>query len=196
MQSDSGIHLSRSVNNNADANILSDNDMGIKLEGYGYWSLNGSFVLEKSFGNSFTKNEVANNTVGIYMGGSDSNAFTLNNIEDNSEQIRIENYTVGSRVDISSITYGNMWDNGVEGNYWSDYLDSHPQQPPSSTETVYSEPYVIDAENQDNYPLMQPQKISPPTSQTDVLVLFLVPVAAAALLGLAAFAIQSKKNKQ
>jgi hypothetical protein len=43
----------------------------------------------------------------------------------------------------------NTWDDGVEGNYWSDYNCSD-----SGYDGIGDTPYFIDENNQDNYPLM------------------------------------------
>jgi hypothetical protein len=52
----------------------------------------------------------------------------------------------------------NKWDNDHEGNYWSIYngTDSFggPYQNVSGSDAIGDTPYVIDANNKDNYPLM------------------------------------------
>lgn len=45
----------------------------------------------------------------------------------------------------------NYWDNGSEGNYWSNYSGSDPDG-----NGIGNEPYIIDEDSQDNYPLMNP----------------------------------------
>jgi hypothetical protein len=45
----------------------------------------------------------------------------------------------------------NIWDNGCEGNYWSDYIGTD-----SNGDGIGDTPYIIDTNNQDNYPLMNP----------------------------------------
>ncbi|MDD3792425.1 MAG: hypothetical protein PHY74_04775, partial [Candidatus Bathyarchaeota archaeon] len=42
------------------------------------------------------------------------------------------------------------WDDGKEGNYWSDYTGTD-----DNTDGIGDTPYIIDALNQDRYPLMQ-----------------------------------------
>ena len=55
-------------------------------------------------------------------------------------------------MDIETSGYANSWDNDIEGNYWSNYTgeDLNPHDGIGDT------PHVIDATNQDNYPLMNP----------------------------------------
>jgi len=48
----------------------------------------------------------------------------------------------------------NFWDNGKEGNYWGNYNGSD-----MNGDGICDTPYVIDASNQDNYPLMAPVDI-------------------------------------
>jgi hypothetical protein len=57
---------------------------------------------------------------------------------------------------------GNQWENGYPsgGNYWSDYTgnDSYkgPNQDIPGSDGIGDTPYIIDADSQDNYPLMEP----------------------------------------
>ena len=48
----------------------------------------------------------------------------------------------------------NFWDNGSVGNYWSDYAERYPNASEIGNTGVGDTPYVIDAANQDRYPLM------------------------------------------
>jgi len=43
------------------------------------------------------------------------------------------------------------WDNGCEGNYWSIYNETDLNR-----DGIGDTPYIIDGNNQDNYPLMNP----------------------------------------
>lgn len=47
--------------------------------------------------------------------------------------------------------YGNSWDNGVYGNFWSNYNGTDIW-----LDGIGDEPYIIDRNNQDLYPLMKP----------------------------------------
>jgi len=81
------------------------------------------------------------------------NVIYHNNFIGNSQQVYIK--TPG---------YANVWDNGWPsgGNYWSDYtgvdvMKGKNQDKPGS-DGIGDTPYVINAYNQDRYPLMKPYK--------------------------------------
>ena len=75
----------------------------------------------------------------MYIESSSSNEIFHNNFMDNYYQAVIYDNSV------------NAWDNGCEGNYWSDYNGTD-----SNGDCIGDTPYVIDADNMDSYPLMNP----------------------------------------
>ena len=86
------------------------------------------------------------------------------------------------------------WDNGSIGNYWSDYNGTD-----SDGDGVGDTPYVIDENNQDNYPLMAPfESLPSPEPQpreffpTMLILASLVP---AAVVGLGLFVYFKKRKK-
>lgn len=89
---------------------------------------------------------IAGNTVndnhhfGIWVDSSNNNAFYHNNSFNNSKHV-------------SSNTPTNAWDNGIEGNYWSNYtgLDENRNG-------VGDEPYIVDKQTlqRDRFPLIRP----------------------------------------
>lgn len=118
-----GILVTRSENFTVSSNVVFKN--GLYMYGYGInanSSANGLIKQNTVYGNSYdgiglldsdnckiTENTVANNTInGILLDSSSENSVYHNNIIDNGVQA----------VDID-IT--NQWDDGVEGNYWSNY---------------------------------------------------------------------------
>jgi len=81
-----------------------------------------------------------------------NNLFFNNNIIDNQEQVTVQPKSSG----YSTHQMGTdvvQWDNGVTGNYWSDYQAKYPDATQNSNET-YETPYVIDTNNKDNHPLI------------------------------------------
>ena len=77
-------------------NTIINNSQGLALS----WHCNGNTIE----GNTATSNSFA----GIVMGGNNNNTICHNNFINNPEQV----YSYNS---------SNMWGNGAEGNYWSDY---------------------------------------------------------------------------
>jgi parallel beta-helix repeat protein len=54
-------------------------------------------------------------------------------------------------VSVDATAYDNFWDNGVYGNFWSDYNGTDV-----FGDGIGDVPYIIDGNNQDRYPLMEP----------------------------------------
>ena len=91
-----------------------------------------------SMGNfSLYENEVSDNGVGIWFWNSSNNIIYHNNFVNNTIQVSL--YNSGD----------NRWDNGFEGNYWSDYRGND-----ANKDAIGDSPYSIDEGNQDVYPLM------------------------------------------
>jgi parallel beta-helix repeat protein len=109
-----------------------------------------------------SNNTIFSNTIDASYGP----CIYLENSSDND--IFRNNFYVyyAQQVEIRGISI-NVWDNGYPsgGNYWSDYngTDSYfgPYQNVTGSDGIGDTPYVIDADNQDRYPLMHPwMKIS------------------------------------
>jgi parallel beta-helix repeat protein len=130
----SGIYVEESRDNYVEYNTLSNNTY------YGIYFENASSF--SVVGNSISLNQF----VGIYVLNLTNSAFHHNNFVNNTQQIFID--------DDSS----NAWDNGVEGNFWSDYSGSDlfngPGQSVHGGDGLGDSPYEIDTNNRDNYPLM------------------------------------------
>lgn len=94
-----------------------------------------------SSNNNITSNNIAHNGCGISFSGSSTNSIHHNNFFDNTQQV-------------SSINSVNVWDDGVEGNYWSNYEQKYPNATEQDDSGIWDTPYVIDEINQDNHPLI------------------------------------------
>jgi len=110
----------------------------------------GIELYSSSNNNSISGNNIANNQyAGIYLYSSSNNRFFHNNFKDNARQVLSDTST-------------NVWDDGYlsGGNYWSNYtgvdLYSGPGQNLTGSDGIGDTPYIIDATNQDRYPLMSP----------------------------------------
>jgi parallel beta-helix repeat protein len=168
-----GIYLSASSYNSIVGNNIINNVDGIYLYSYGVWS--------SSSYNSIVGNKITNNTYrGITLYASDIGASLFNNsivenkITNNDYGIDIYHWSVVPPIfvyhnDFVNNThqgytsgYRNIWDDGYPsgGNYWSNYAGvdfcSGPYQNETGSDGMGDTPYVIDANNQDNYPLMIP----------------------------------------
>jgi parallel beta-helix repeat protein len=104
-------------------NITANSHCGIMI----YW---GQY-------NTIYRNNIANNLFGIYLYSTDSNEFFHNNFIDNIAHVGIESY------------YPNFWDDGIEGNYWSNYDGKDADH-----DGIGDIQYWIDSNNIDNNPLM------------------------------------------
>ena len=95
-------------------------------------------------------NNITGNSFGLIFMDSWDNLVFNNNFIDNVVQVNLE-------------TSNSTWDNGYPsgGNYWSDYSDTDwykgLNQTEGGSDYIWDNPYVIDSENIDNYPLTRPQ---------------------------------------
>jgi len=128
-----GIELGISSNNDITGNNMTNCWGGIKLG--------------DSSNNTLTRNKMANNQIGIEFMNSSNNIIYSNNFVDNTAR----------QAYIYSYVSNNVWDNGYPsgGNYWSDYNGTD-----ANHDGIGDTPYVIDANNTDNYPLMTQYAIS------------------------------------
>jgi len=148
-------------------NVIIDNLVSNCVGVYG-WGIN-VYVANN---NAITKNKVMNNTCGLRLYHSRNNIIDNNEIADNSYGIYLEedsgNNTIyynnfinnTNQAHVESLT--NAWDCGYPsgGNYWSDYngtdLYSGPYQNETGNDGIGDAQYIIDSNNQDRYPLMNP----------------------------------------
>ena len=138
--SGSGILLAKSSNN-----IVCGNLIGGKTD-----SESGAlYISHDSFNNVVFQNTFENNALAIALGAQVAtlvwnsvydNRFYENDFLNNTQNVWI---APGAPV--------NFWDNGQQGNYWSNFhgVDSNHNG-------ISETPYAMNANNTDNYPLMTP----------------------------------------
>jgi len=173
---DYGVYLSTSSNNVLSQNDLTNNYCGIWLvvssnnniisgnniennEMYAMW-------LKESSNNKISENKITSHgNYTIYNRASNYNTFSANYIENNnlgiflyesSNNILYHNNFIDNRNHVSNSASTNVWDNGYPsgGNYWSDYEEKYPDAEELEGSGIWNTPYVIDENNQDNYPLI------------------------------------------
>jgi parallel beta-helix repeat protein len=184
-QNDVGIELWQSSDNKISGNIVTANSgTGIAISGSG--TLNnavGNYVANNRVGigfgygtsNTIAENYIANNEEGIFFGGNppaqgaSNNTLYSNSLINNTKQVNDYHWTNSfSRPSI------NNWDNGKEGNYWSDYKDRYPNATESNSSGIWGTPYVLDQYNKDNYPLMS-NPLPPPSDTTPPAIVIISP---------------------
>jgi parallel beta-helix repeat protein len=124
------------------SNTLIDNYGGIDLFGQGS-------------NNAFHDNYVANNTYGVLlsytfmMTPGTNNTVYHNNFVNNLQQICTDPTYIGNYGARANIYPTGDYDNGKEGNFWSDYTGTD-----ANHDSLGDSPYVIDNIKRDNHPLM------------------------------------------
>jgi hypothetical protein len=108
----------------------------------------------RGYGNTVLNNTVINTEVALTFGmDAANNTIFHNNFINNTRQVQMSSLLLNPYVAV--------WDQGfaIGGNYWSDYLSKYPKAAEIDSSGFGDTPYVIDAYNQDNYPLMRPVDI-------------------------------------
>jgi parallel beta-helix repeat protein len=155
-----GIQIIYGSNNVIAENNISDQNVGLELYG------------ASSQQNTVYDNVFQSDSLCVYLNGQpDANGPSNNTITENTLQnIQIEpgenntvyhNNFLGANPVIASFG-NNTWDNGYPsgGNYWSTHNGtdsfSGPYQNVTGSDGIIDTPYVIDANNEDHYPLAAP----------------------------------------
>lgn len=160
--------------NNASNNIIFNNTVT------GFWSIQamngidygGIYVIGGNL-NAITKNYLNDNLDGMVFVNTTNNIITQNNIASNpywspytslihfvgaSNNVIYHNNFGISAYKVGVYNSTNFWDNGfpIGGNYWQDYTTKYPNAAQIDTSEIGNIAYVIDEENQDQYPLLKP----------------------------------------
>jgi parallel beta-helix repeat protein len=156
-----GIFLALSNSSTIEENMVTSNlEMGIQL----YQSKDCTVTRN---------NAIANQWVGIYLAWSNNTIINENNVSSNlwkgiwlhtgSNDNRIFHNNIENNVEqaaVESSSLNNKWDDGYPsgGNYWNDHavadVYSGPYQNETGSDGIGDLPYIINAENKDNYPLV------------------------------------------
>ena len=151
-----GIYSREALNNTISNNTIHSNDQyGI----YMYTNSNG-FILRK--------NVFENNNYALRIKGSRENIIVENAFQQNSQGlyfccgatnnfVYLNSFVNNSIWNANDYLMGNHWDNGEEGNYWSDYTGID-----TDADGIGDTPYNIttDGYKKDLYPLIDPIQLS------------------------------------
>jgi parallel beta-helix repeat protein len=188
-----GIYFSLSSNNLISQNLFRGNAYGVNLVA--------------SSKNNFTENTFIENSGGaLRISDAYNNTFLHNNFIDNEldSQVLTQWY-------FGSIYETNVWDDGHEGNYWSNFEDRYPNASENPRTKTWNTAFYIDEVNIDHYPLVNPNEIGtdepadsllplitpspkPSTSEPLPTVLVTVSVASIAIIGIG-LVVYLKKRK-
>lgn len=162
-------------------NVIVNGDTGIFVKGKGFdvsenAIANCTTSLTVTALNSFIyANNVWNSTTGLQLNSNSAepqignNTYTRNNFENITRNLEI----------ITASKVADHWDDGGEGNYWSNYTGAD-----GNGDGIGDSPYYLDANNIDNYPLVQPYGIQSTNPQMGQY--FFIIAALAALVGVLA----------
>ena len=178
-KNEDGIHLRQSINTVFTDNYIHNNAFGAHLYSCANTTITGNRIsggatgvhLTNCSNATVTDSIVASiNGSGIYVDSSSEITITGNSILESDIGIDLHlstnvsvyhnnfiNNTVQARDDLGM---ENSWDNGYPsgGNYWSDYtgpdLYSGPNQDQPGSDNIGDEPYIIDNNSTDRYPLV------------------------------------------
>ncbi|MEJ2240608.1 MAG: NosD domain-containing protein [Candidatus Bathyarchaeota archaeon] len=207
--SHSGVRISKSSYIQITENYIESSSFGITLSGYnndhtGYGGSNNVSILLNNFtgnnpgiditfstdnvisGNSFVDNQLCiravattsnlivgnnfteNSGPAIYLSEARNNTFYHNNFINNSAE--------GTQISWYGESGGqNIWDNGYEGNFWSNQNITD-----NDGNGINDNPYIINSNNQDNYPITKPINIESvvipefPSSIIQLIFLFII----------------------
>jgi parallel beta-helix repeat protein len=160
-----GVNLDASINNTISENIVANNENGIGL-GAGSSTISTNNVIDS--------NEITGNGNGVYIGAAASNSVTRNNITNSETGVYTElcgintiyhnNFINNAKNwnDAGLVPLGppfvsvSIWDDGKEGNYWSDYLVKYPNASEIDGSGIGNMAYKLGTNNTDRYPLISP----------------------------------------
>ena len=153
-----GFYLVSSFQNVVSSNLINGGGRAIKLDSSNENVISSNVILGNLYrGFDFdgsNNNEIFENTVSNcersavwFWNYPSHNVFYLNNFVNNTENV--EKYI----TDLQEFP-ANIWDNGTVGNFWDDYhgIDDND-------DGIGDTSYIIDENNQDNYPLTEPYVI-------------------------------------
>jgi parallel beta-helix repeat protein len=174
-----GIFLHKSFQNEVLGNTITEASNGINLESSDENMIDGNIILEGNHGIGL--GDSSNNTVRRNV-LKDCERLALSIWHNSVQNLLYLNSFINNTRNIQELhpeytTFPiNIWDNGTVGNYWDDYYGTD-----NTGDGIGDRPYVIDENNQDNYPLVEPYAIPEYPSLMPVLVMLVAVIAVAVI---------------
>jgi nitrous oxidase accessory protein NosD len=149
-------------------------------------------VLLSGSDNDISRTYLAKNEIGLFFGTNLPGTVPLNltvshnSFQDNVRQLGgclcQQQYNASEPI--------HTWDDGREGNYWSDYNGTD-----ANGDGIGDTPYVFDAQNEDRYPLMEnPLTEVTPAIPVGVEVVIVAAAVVAALIAVVVFRVKRKRR--
>lgn len=145
---------------NSEQNLISGNDHGLNIDSMGtdYNFVTGNYIGTSANGTS----ALANGKVGIQINAGDHNFILSNLIAYNQSGViikpgdwnRLHHNTLVQNGKNSDGGNNNLWNDGREGNYWSEYKGND-----KNADGIGDMPYSVPPNGVDNYPLMKPYQM-------------------------------------
>jgi parallel beta-helix repeat protein len=169
------IYSFSTINNIIVNDTITGNKWGVDLE----W-VSGYIIV----GNSI----VSQNESGIYMRESRNNIIYENDINKNKNGITLADSSNNNKLYhnnfVDNVSPGfavgsdnNVWDDGYPsgGNFWgADYLVNYPGASEIDSSGIWDTPYVVDGNNTDRYPLINPVSTIPEFLSFLIIPLFMI----------------------
>ena len=153
------------VNNMVTGNNVSENLVGILLSGTE---------------NHIIRNYIGKNDMGIFFGVNQPGEIPVNiEVSHNYFDHNAKHLSGCICKEYNQSEQVHTWDDGKEGNYWSDYNGTD-----GNHDGIGDTPYVIDVLNQDRYPLMQNPLAWTVPLEVVILVLVIAAIAVTAVIAL------------
>ena len=168
-----GVILNSASNNKITNNDINSNSgAGITFAGSNQNIVSGNYITRNQIGISFgsssgnntiTQNNIGDQGTGVYFYASSSNLLYNNNFVNNTRQVHDVSWGAPDQnfPGVPSPSE-NIWDNDypLGGNYWSNYANQYPGAKELDSSGMWDTPHVIDENNQDRYPLLNPVAIT------------------------------------
>ncbi len=134
-------------------------------------------LLDAAAENRITENIIFNSTGWAIQLKSSSDTFMssknnsifhnnfINNQQSDGLDVSIPGIWTYPGVFVAGV--GNIWDDGYQGNYWSDYLTRYPNSTEIPSTGTGNTPFAINENNVDNHPLLNPFNTSSPPFQSN-----------------------------